>query len=96
MKLEEWDKRRRAQDPEYRKHAEQVDRTIFFIREETTFGPFFGTKVEAIEYLRSDCFDDEVPEEERVAELKEMVEGRHHYINLVEVTLGDTSKVYGG
>ena len=65
--------------------------SVFFIRHETSYGPFFSSKEKAAAYLLKDGF--EAPGEE---ELAEMLEGRHCYCNVVEVELDNPDISFDG
>jgi len=67
-----------------------MGQSIFFIRHETSYGPFFSSKKKAETYLR----DQEYPECEE--DLQDMLAGRHDYCNVVEVQLDDITRHFDG
>lgn len=64
--------------------------SIWFIKHETDFGPFFSTKEKAIKYLID---DDEEMDERR---LKAILENRDPYVAVVEVELDDADISFDG
>ena len=65
--------------------------TMFFIRHETSYGPFFSEKQKAIDYVSGpDMYEDE-PEE-----IPKIIEGRHSYCSIVEVELDDIKVHFDG
>jgi hypothetical protein len=62
---------------------------IWFIQEETTYGPFFSDIDKAEGYLRHDCEMEE-------AQLARALAGTDPYINVVGVVLDDASVSFDG
>ena len=62
---------------------------IFFIREETNYGPFFSDDGKAEDYLRHDCKLEE-------AQIERALKGRDPYINVVRVELNNASVCFDG
>ena len=63
---------------------------IWFIRHETDYGPFFSTREKAIEWLKQDEENDNLPQH-----LAEILAGDDPYTSLMEVEL-DTETYFDG
>ncbi len=69
--------------------AESKPSEVCFIREETTYGPFFSSRKLARDYLMDAC---DMSEEEADISLA----GRSPYVNVVGVVLDDPSVSFDG
>lgn len=74
---------------------EAKTKTIFFIKEETTFGPFFSSREKAIAHVKAEFeeFDpDGEDKEENEKTLQLLREGKSDgYISIIEVELDNDS-----
>lgn len=65
---------------------------IYFIREETTFGPFFSSKKKVREYLEGRDEDGN----NSAKDIEDILAGDSAYTGVEEVELDDSSEIFDG